>query len=90
MFGVPSLPYHALMAWTTPTGQISAVDEPERIHGTCLCGAVVFELQPSNQYGADRAMGYCHCIRCQRWSGGAGLPFVVTVPEHFRASGDRT
>ncbi|HEY1653412.1 MAG TPA: GFA family protein [Acidimicrobiales bacterium] len=29
-------------------------------------------------------MGYCHCISCQRWSGSCSLPFVVTVPEHFR------
>lgn len=54
--------------------------------GGCLCGAVAFELQPSYQYGAERAMGFCHCTGCQRWSGGAGLPFVVVVSEHFRVT----
>ena len=29
-------------------------------------------------------MGVCHCTNCQRWSGGANLPFVVVVPERFR------
>jgi hypothetical protein len=72
------------MASITSSRCNSGQAEPERIGGACLCGAVVFDLRPSHQYGADRAMGYCHCIRCQRWSGGAGFPFVVAVPDHFR------
>lgn len=28
-------------------------------------------------------MGICHCTRCQHWSGGSGLPFVVVAPERF-------
>ena len=46
----------------------------EPIHGTCLCGGVNIEVR-----GAD-AMGYCHCTRCQRWTGGASFP-VAVVPE---------
>jgi hypothetical protein len=56
------------------------------IRGACLCGDVTFELRPSLQFGADRAMGVCHCAHCQRWSGGAGLPFVVTSPDRFRVT----
>ena len=55
----------------------------ELIRGSCLCEAITFELQVSHQYGANRTMGFCHCTGCQRWSGGAGLPFVVAVPERF-------
>ena len=54
------------------------------VSGTCLCGAVEFELQPSHQYGGDRTMGVCHCTACQRWTGAPSLPFVVTAPERFR------
>lgn len=58
----------------------------EVIHGACLCGAIAFELQASRQYGPGRAMGICHCTRCQRWSGASGLPFVVVAPEQFKVS----
>jgi hypothetical protein len=55
-------------------------------HGECLCGAVVFEVRPSFQYGPARAIGLCHCTSCQRWSGASALPFVVAVPERFRVA----
>lgn len=58
----------------------------DAIHGACLCGAITFELYASHQYGSDRRMGVCHCRRCQRWSGGSGLPFVVAAPERFRVT----
>lgn len=58
----------------------------EVMHGACLCGGITFDVQPSTQYGAGRAMGMCHCTRCQRWSGGSGMPFVVVAPEHFRVT----
>jgi hypothetical protein len=31
----------------------------------------------------------CHCTRCRRWSGSAGVPFVVAAPEHFRVTKGR-
>lgn len=58
----------------------------EVIHGACLCGEIAFDVQPSYQYGPGRAMGICHCTRCQRWSGGSCLPFVVVAPERFRVT----
>jgi hypothetical protein len=54
------------------------------VSGTCLCGAIEFELQPSRPTAANRTMGVCHCTACRRWSGAESLPFVVTVPERFR------
>lgn len=40
----------------------------ETFQGACLCGGVAFEVRD------PEGMGYCHCTRCQRWTGGAGLP----------------
>jgi hypothetical protein len=56
------------------------------VSGTCLCGAVEFELQPSRHFGPGREMGVCHCTSCQRWSGASSLPFVVALPERFRVT----
>ena len=35
----------------------------ETLKGTCLCGSVAYEVND------PEAMGYCHCTRCQRWTG---------------------
>jgi hypothetical protein len=49
----------------------------ETIHGACLCGKVTFDVRDPD------VMGYCHCTRCQRWSGGAGLPEVEVDAANF-------
>jgi len=56
------------------------------VSGSCLCGAVEFELQPSRVFGPGRETGVCHCTSCQRWSGAPSLPFVVALPERFRVT----
>lgn len=38
------------------------------LHGRCLCEGVQFEIDAE-----PMAMGMCHCTRCQRRSGGAGV-----------------
>lgn len=51
---------------------------PETASGTCLCGAVCFEIQ--------KAVGpfeICHCNRCRKVSGGQGLPVVTVRVEGF-------
>lgn len=40
--------------------------------GSCLCGAVAFEIS-----GAAVAEGYCHCRYCATWSGAPVSPLVV-------------
>ena len=48
----------------------------ETLKGSCLCGGVEYEL-------ADpQAMGYCHCSRCQRWTG-SSLAGVVVAKDDF-------
>ena len=34
------------------------------IRGSCLCGAVAFEIQ-----GTPRSLSYCHCSRCRKTEG---------------------
>ena len=49
------------------------------IRGSCLCGGVRFEI--------DRAVGpfeICHCQRCRKVSGGAGMPAVGVNTAEFR------
>jgi hypothetical protein len=45
--------------------------------GACLCGGVEYELHDPD------AMGFCHCTRCQRWTG-SSLAGVVVTPSNFR------
>ena len=49
----------------------------EALKGMCLCGGVEYEVQD------PEALGYCHCTRCQRWTG-SSLAGVVVAPENFR------
>ncbi|MGN6379612.1 MAG: GFA family protein, partial [Gaiellales bacterium] len=35
----------------------------ETLKGACLCGKVEYEVRD------PEALGYCHCTRCQRWTG---------------------
>lgn len=49
------------------------------IRGSCLCGAVRFEI--------DRAAGpfeICHCNRCRKMSGSAGLPAIGVLSADYR------
>ena len=49
------------------------------IRGSCLCGGVQFEI--------DRAVGpfeICHCSRCRKVSGSAGMPGVGVNTADFR------
>ncbi len=48
----------------------------EALKGACLCGGVEYEVSD------PEAMGYCHCTRCQRWTG-SSLAGVVVAEENF-------
>ena len=49
----------------------------ETLKGACLCGRVEYEVKD------PEALGYCHCTRCQRWTG-SSLAGVVVAKENFR------
>lgn len=48
----------------------------EALKGACLCGGVEYELRN------PEALGYCHCTRCQRWTG-SSLAGVVVAEDDF-------
>ena len=48
----------------------------EALKGACLCDGVEYEVTD------PEALGYCHCTRCQRWTG-SSLAGVVVAKENF-------
>ena len=56
------------------------------VRGSCLCGAVRFELDPP-----ARRASHCHCSRCRKHSGAFGLSQLRVARERFRllAGGER-
>ena len=51
----------------------------ETLTGTCLCEGVEYEVSDL------QAMGYCHCTRCQHWTG-SSLAGVVVAKENFNVT----
>jgi len=49
------------------------------IQGSCLCGAVRFEIT-----GAAGPFELCHCNRCRKSSGAAALPMLRVLRRDFR------
>jgi len=49
----------------------------ETLNGACLCGGIEYEVQD------PKALAYCHCTRCQRWTG-SSLAGVVVDRNNFR------
>ena len=50
----------------------------EPIKGSCLCGAVVYEIVPP-----FKAFRYCHCPRCRKHTGSAHASNLFVAPEQF-------
>ena len=48
----------------------------EALTGSCLCGGVEYEVRE------PEGLGYCHCTRCQRWTG-SSLAGVVVAKQNF-------
>ena len=49
----------------------------ETLKGTCLCEGVEYEVED------PQALGYCHCTRCQHWTG-SSLAGIVVAKENFK------
>ena len=56
-----------------------AADSSATVRGTCLCGAVSFELD-----GPLPKFYRCHCSLCRRQSGTAGNAATLVATERFR------
>jgi hypothetical protein len=48
------------------------------LRGSCLCGAVTFEIT-----GEPQSLTYCHCSRCRKQAG-AFAAVLMVKREHFR------
>ncbi len=49
------------------------------IRGSCLCGDVVFEIQD-----ITGPFEICHCSRCRKVSGAAGIAMIAVARDGFR------
>jgi hypothetical protein len=49
----------------------------DTVRGACLCGRVEYEVED------PQTLAYCHCSRCQRWTG-SSLAGVIVPKENFR------
>ncbi len=49
------------------------------LHGSCLCGAMRFEVT-----GPLQMMMHCHCSRCRKFHGAPFATFGVAAAEHLR------
>jgi hypothetical protein len=49
------------------------------LRGSCLCGAVSFEVSPP----FDRML-HCHCSRCRKGTGTGHATNVITAPDRLR------
>lgn len=49
------------------------------IRGSCLCGSIVFEIDPPFQ-----RMMHCHCMRCRKSSGAGHATNIALDPKQFR------
>ena len=61
----------------TVCGEHACAAVPNCMWRACLCGRVEYEVRD------PEALGYCHCTRCQRWTG-SSLAGVVVAKENFR------
>jgi hypothetical protein len=54
-------------------------DHDNRMKGSCLCGAVRYEIN-----GSFKMMGHCHCGMCRKANGAAFVTWGIIDPGQFR------
>lgn len=53
--------------------------EQSKINGSCLCGKVTYQY-----VGHSKVFQYCHCSRCQKFTGTAHASNIILDPEQFQ------
>ncbi len=53
--------------------------EQIKVTGSCLCGEVSYQYS-----GAVKVFQYCHCTRCQKFTGSAHAANIIVAPEQFQ------
>lgn len=51
----------------------------QKISGSCLCGEVEYQFQ-----GPVLVFQYCHCSRCQKFTGSEHASNIIITPETFK------
>lgn len=60
--------------------------ENSKISGSCLCGEVTYQF-----VGPVNVFQYCHCSRCQKFTGSAHASNIIIKPEQFQwLSGEKS
>jgi hypothetical protein len=49
------------------------------VSGSCLCGAIRYQYT-----GRSKIFQYCHCTRCQKFTGSAHASNIIVDPEQFQ------
>lgn len=52
--------------------------DEKTISGSCLCGEVTYQFT-----GPIKVFQYCHCSRCQKFTGSAHASNIIIDPENF-------
>ncbi|MBX9914434.1 MAG: GFA family protein [Pseudomonadaceae bacterium] len=55
------------------------MSKPAVLKGSCLCGAIAYELD-----GLDMPIVHCHCLTCQKAHTAAFVSTAGVLREHFR------
>jgi len=55
------------------------ITESHQITGSCLCGEVTYCFT-----GEVKVFQYCHCSRCQKFTGSAHASNIIIDPEQFK------
>lgn len=55
------------------------MSQPQAVTGSCLCGAIRFEITPPST-----AFRYCHCSRCQKVTGAAHAANLFLPQKQFK------
>ena len=52
--------------------------ENKKYSGSCLCGEVAYQFT-----GPVKVFQYCHCTRCQKFTGSAHASNIIIDPDNF-------
>jgi len=53
--------------------------EQKKVTGSCLCGEITYQF-----VGPIKVFQYCHCSRCQKFTGTAHASNIIIDPENFQ------
>ena len=55
------------------------METTNELSGSCLCGEVTYQF-----VGPVKVFQYCHCSRCQKFTGSAHASNIIIEPQQFK------